>query len=225
MALKRILEPEVMESEEDAAEYDSMDFTDVNLSFALRALELAPVSGKTLDIGTGTARIPILMVQQTGNDLVIHAADLSNEMLKVGKKNVDASGLNSRITLHHVDAKRLPFGDREFDMVVSNSLAHHIPDPEHFFEESARVLRPDGGLLIRDLMRPETIEDVERIVEQYAGDASAHQKKLYRESLLASLTIPEVESYVREAGLRGVRVVQSSDRHWSAERPFGAARV
>jgi ubiquinone/menaquinone biosynthesis C-methylase UbiE len=225
MALKRILEPEVMESAEDASEYDSMDFTDVNLAFALRALELASVSGKALDIGTGTARIPILMVQQARHDLVIHAVDLSNEMLKVGRKNVDASRLKSRIILQHVDAKRLPFSDHEFDMVVSNSLAHHIPDPEHFFKEAARVLRPDGGLLIRDLMRPETVEDVERIVEQYAGDSSAHQKNLYRESLLASLTVTEVESYVRAAGFRGVRVVQSSDRHWSAERPFGATPV
>jgi ubiquinone/menaquinone biosynthesis C-methylase UbiE len=224
MALERILEPEVMESQEDAAEYDSMDFADVNLAFALRALELAPVSGKALDIGTGTARIPILMMQQPGHDLVIHAVDLSNEMLEVGRRNVDASGLSNRITLQQVDAKRLPFGDHEFEMVVSNSVAHHIPNPQNFFGEAARVLRPEGGLLLRDLMRPETIEDVERIVEEYAGDASGHQKKLYRDSLLASLTIPEVESYVRAAGLRAARVVQSSDRHWSVERPFGVAR-
>ena len=38
MALARTLEPEVMETEKDAVEYDSMDFAEVNLAFAQRAL-------------------------------------------------------------------------------------------------------------------------------------------------------------------------------------------
>jgi hypothetical protein len=83
MALKRILEPEVMDTERDAVEYDGMDFTDVNLSFALRAAGLAPLTGTVLDVGTGTARIPILFLQQSGSALSVHAVDLSAEMLKL----------------------------------------------------------------------------------------------------------------------------------------------
>ena len=218
MALARTLEPEVMETEKDAVEYDSMDFAEVNLAFAQRALELAPQQGRILDIGTGTARIPIVMLQQGRSEITIHAIDLSPEMLKVARKNVDASKLSGRITLQLVDAKRLPFVPLEFDMVISNSVVHHVPNPGTFFVELVRVVRKGGGIFVRDLMRPATVEDVGRLVQMYAGDSDPYQQKLYRDSLHAALTIPEIEEYAMKAGVTGAQVVQSSDRHWSLER-------
>jgi ubiquinone/menaquinone biosynthesis C-methylase UbiE len=218
MAIKRILEPEVMETETDAVEYDGMDFTDVNLAFAQRAVELAPAAGLVLDIGTGTARIPILMLQHTAKNLTVRGVDLSREMLKVAQKNVEAAGLTGKIVLQRVDAKTLPFAQEEFDMVVSNSLAHHLGDPGLFFDEVARVVRAHGSVFLRDLIRPETPKDLYDLVEKYAGDATEHQRKLYHDSLCAALTIPEVEQYVQKSGLAGARVVQSSDRHWSVEK-------
>lgn len=218
MALARTLEPEVMETEKDAVEYDSMDFAEVNLAFAQRALELAPQQGRILDIGTGTARIPIVMLQQGRSEITIHAIDLSPEMLKVARKNVDASKLSGRITLQLVDAKRLPFVPLEFDMVISNSVVHHVPNPVTFFVELVRVVRKGGGIFVRDLMRPATVEDVGRLVQMYAGDSDPYQQKLYRDSLHAALTIPEIEEYAMKAGVTGAQVVQSSDRHWSLER-------
>jgi len=219
MALTRTLEPEVMETEKDALEYDSMDFSEVNLSFALRALELAPTTGRILDIGTGTARIPIEMMQQgKNNNITIHAIDLSAAMLDVARKNVGEKRMNTPITLQLVDAKQLPFMEEEFDMVISNSVVHHVPDPSTFFGEMARVVRKGGGIFVRDLMRPASLAMVDHLVHTYAGDSNPYQQKLYRDSLHAALTIPEVEEYVKSAGIRGARVVQSSDRHWSLER-------
>ena len=59
--MDRVLEPEVMDSLEEAIEYDSMDFTEVNSAFARSAAVLGPVFGNVLDAGTGTARIPIAL--------------------------------------------------------------------------------------------------------------------------------------------------------------------
>jgi ubiquinone/menaquinone biosynthesis C-methylase UbiE len=61
--MQRILEPEVMDSQAEAIEYDAMDFTEVNTAFAQRTLELVPTVAKlkVLDAGTGTGRIPILI--------------------------------------------------------------------------------------------------------------------------------------------------------------------
>ena len=218
MTLIRTLEPEVMESEQDALEYDAMDFSEVNLAFAERALELTPAQGRIQDIGTGTARIPIVMMQQAATGISIHAIDLSPEMLKVARNNVDDHGLGGRISLQRVDAKELPFADGEFDMVISNSVVHHVPDPSTFFAELIRVVRTGGGIFVRDLMRPGSAGEVDLLVSTYAGDADAYQQKLYRDSLHASLTIPEVTSYVAKAGITGAQVEQSSDRHWSLER-------
>ena len=64
--LPRILEPEVMDTAEDAADYDSMDHSEVNPRFvehwgmACRSEGLPPDAPlKMLDVGTGTARIPL----------------------------------------------------------------------------------------------------------------------------------------------------------------------
>lgn len=220
MALKRILEPEVMETEKDAVEYDSMDFTEVNMAFAVRALELAPSSGRVLDIGTGTARIPVLMLQQGGIDLLVYAMDLSMEMIKIGRRNVELARLTNRIKLNYGDAKDLPFFSNEFDMVISNSLAHHLPDPLVFFMEVGRLVKHGGAICIRDLMRPASVSQINHLVQKYAGDADEHQRKLYRDSLYASLTLSEVEALVKKAHIPGAKVVQSSDRHWTVERPY-----
>lgn len=217
--IPRVLEPELMDTWEDALEYDSMDFTDVNTAFAERAVELAPPSGRILDAGTGTARIPILILERQ-SDYDIVAIDLSENMLKIGQKNVRRAGMEGRINLRLLDAKNMPIADNSFDMTISNSLVHHLPEPFPFFVEIRRISKADAGLLIRDLNRPETEAEVEALVAKYAVDSSERQKKLYRDSLHASLTIEEVEELVRRSGLEGVEVVQSSDRHWSVERRY-----
>ena len=217
--IPRVLEPEVMDTWEDAIEYDNMDFTDVNTAFVDRAIELAPQSGRILDAGTGTGRIPILILKRR-SDFEVIAIDLSENMLKVGQQNVRRARMEEKIGFRLLDAKKMPLPDSSFEMVISNSLVHHLPDPLPFFVEIRRVITAHGGLLIRDLIRPQTRSDVEALVEKYAGDCDERQKGLFRDSLCASLTIEEVEQFVKQSELRGITVSRSSDRHWSAERPY-----
>lgn len=215
--MQRILEPEVMDSAEEAVEYDAMDFTEVNTAFAKRAIELASTSAIVLDAGTGTARIPILICQQRPQ-WHITGIDMAKSMLEIGRKNVDKAGLQQHITLELADAKRLPYRDEQFDMVISNSLIHHLPEPLPFLQEIKRVLNPDGALLLRDLIRPESAEIINNLVESIGEEYDEHQKKLFRDSLYAAFTLDEVKALIQQAGLPDVNVYQSSDRHWTAER-------
>lgn len=57
-----------------------------------------------------------------------------------------------------------------------------------------------------------------RLVESIGTQYNEHQKKLFRDSLQAALTLDEVNQLISQAGLQGVGVYQSSDRHWTAER-------
>jgi ubiquinone/menaquinone biosynthesis C-methylase UbiE len=217
--IERILEPEVIDTLEDALEYDTMNFTEVNTLFAQRAIELLPMKGVVLDVGTGTARIPPLMSEINPN-LQIIAVDLSKNMLEVARLNVKKANLSGKITLQKVDAKKLPFEDNYFDAVVSNSLIHHISDPIPVLKEINRVTKKRGSIFIRDLIRPDSEEAVDVLVNLYAYDADEYQKKLYRDSLYASFTLEEVKSLVAESGIKNTSVVQSSDRHWSIERKW-----
>ncbi|MEG3862773.1 class I SAM-dependent methyltransferase [Microcoleus sp. herbarium12] len=217
--MQRVLEPEVMDSLEEAIEYDSMDFTEVNAAFAKSAAALGPVFGNVLDAGTGTARIPIALTQLRP-EWKLTCIDLSANMLKVGEQNVEKAGVRSQINLELIDAKAMPYPENSFDMVISNSIIHHLPDPVPFFQEVKRVLKPNGAIFLRDLLRPldETIKD--NLVQMYAGDCNSHQKQLFGDSLQAAFTLDEVEAMLETAGLDGLRIYESSDRHWTAERAW-----
>ncbi|MEG3899701.1 MULTISPECIES: methyltransferase domain-containing protein [unclassified Microcoleus] len=217
--MQRVLEPEVMDSLEEAIEYDSMDFTEVNAAFAQSAAALGPVFGNVLDAGTGTARIPIA-ISQLRPAWKLTCIDLSANMLKVGAENVEKAGARSQISLELIDAKAMPYPDSYFDMVISNSIIHHLPDPLPFLQEVKRVLKPQGAIFFRDLLRPEKPEIRENLVKLYAADCNAHQQQLFSDSLQAAFALDEVEEMMQNAGLDGLRVYESSDRHWTAERAW-----
>jgi ubiquinone/menaquinone biosynthesis C-methylase UbiE len=215
--MDRILELEVMDTWLEATAYDAMDFTAVNMAFATDAIALDPNAVKVLDIGTGTARIPILMCQARPQYLIT-GTDLAQSMLIIGQRNLEEAQLTQRIRLERVDSKRMPYPDLEFDMVVSNSLVHHLAEPLVLFREINRLVKPDGAILIRDLIRPETEVSVNELVAKFGGDYDPQQQQLFRDSLQAALTLVEVTDLIDRVGLTGVKLAQTSELHWTLER-------
>ena len=102
--MDRTLEPEIMDTIEEAEAYDAMDFLSVNTAFVERLIELGAKQGRYLDLGTGPARIPILLAQQK-LEIEITAVDLSVQMLVVARRRVAEAELSARIHLRHADAK------------------------------------------------------------------------------------------------------------------------
>ena len=225
--LARILEPEVMDSETDAREYDSMDHTAVNAVFvgdllatlADWSLQRPVQSGEVprleiLDLGVGTAQIPIELCRREPSVHVV-AVDAAESMLAIGRENVAAAGLGDRIELVLADAKRLPFHDGSFRMVASNSIVHHIAEPAGVLAEAIRVAEPGCLQFHRDLCRPADEDELARIVRTYAGDATPYQSKLYSDSLRAALSLEEMQSLVERFGFSRNTVRMTSDRHWT----------
>ncbi|MFL5327954.1 MAG: class I SAM-dependent methyltransferase [Gemmataceae bacterium] len=212
--LQRQLETEVMDSPEEARDYDSMDHVAVNQQFVADFLHRWDGESPILDVGTGTAQIPIELCRKDPAPQVT-GVDLSREMLKVGEANVDAAGLADRIKLEHVDAKGLPYPDESFAAVMSNSIVHHIPEPKAAMAEMIRVCRHGGLLFLRDLLRPDAEEELRHLVNTYANGANEHQRKLFSDSLRAALSLDEVKAIVEELGFNGARVKATSDRHWT----------
>jgi ubiquinone/menaquinone biosynthesis C-methylase UbiE len=218
--IPRILEPEVMDSLEEAVDYDSMDHSAVNRLFVDDFLETVKRLGGTgrplwvLDVGTGTAQIPIELCRRAGF-VRVTAVDLASHMLQIGQRNLIRAGLESVVRLEQIDAKGLPYGDAEFPAVMSNSIIHHIPEPLAVLREMRRVLKPGGILFVRDLLRPPDIATLNRIVETYAGDANLHQRQMFHDSLHAALTLDEVRDLLAAIALPREWVSPTSDRHWT----------
>ncbi len=214
--LQRVLEPEVMDDWSESVAYDQMDFAAIDRDFALTAISLLPLNSQVsqvLDIGTGTAKIPIILCQERSHYQVI-AVDLAESMLTIGQQNILAAGLAPRIELALADGKSLPYPQQSFDLVISNSLAHHIPEPIDLFREITRLVHPQGAVLIRDLIRPPSLAEIDRIIRA-AGSYDQRQTQLFRDSLHAALTLSEVQELVDLAELSRAKVYQSSDRHWT----------
>src|SRR5580700_5201150 len=220
--IPRILEPEVMDSESEAVDYNTMDHSQVNRAFVddlLAALPQKQDGSRTepwqiLDVGTGTALIPIELCRRPGRWHVT-AADLAQSMLNVAALNIAAAGLGAKIRPQRLDAKELPFGDGHFDVVMTNSILHHIPDPRDCFGEMVRVVAPGGLLFARDLLRPESKSELDRLVDLYAGDANASQREMFGASLHAALTLAEVRELIAPFGLPAGSAKQTTDRHWT----------
>jgi ubiquinone/menaquinone biosynthesis C-methylase UbiE len=218
--LQRVLEPEVMDSADEARDYDAMDHRQVNERFALDLLACWKAAGIALDVGTGTAQIPIELCRRAVGVNIV-AVDAARHMIELGRDNVRRAGLADWVRVELCDAKRLPFSDASFDAVISNSIVHHIPEPADVLREMARVTKPGGAIFVRDLARPADETTLRRLVLQYAGDANAHQQQMFADSFHAALTVGEIADLVAALGFPKTGVRMTSDRHWtwSAAKP------
>ncbi len=221
--MKRILEPELMDTREAAAEYNAMDHSAVNQLFAQEFLTFAKAhfasdlnadAWTVLDVGTGTALLPIELCKINARVNVL-AIDDAVSMLDLAVYNSEAAGMRERIMLAKVDAKAMPYEDDSIEMVIANSIHHHIPDPKACFAEMVRVTEEEGILFARDLVRPADEQTLDALVKRYAGKESAESQRLFADSLRAALTVDEVGDTVESLGFDRGSVSMTSDRHWT----------
>jgi ubiquinone/menaquinone biosynthesis C-methylase UbiE len=212
--LARILEPETMDTALEAHDYDAMDHSAVNGVFVADFLAVWDGRSPVLDVGTGTAQIPIELCRRNA-DAHVTAIDLAEYMLRVGANNVRRVGLEDRIRLERQDAKQLPYAAGSFGAVISNSIVHHIPKPAAVLAEMVRVVVPGGVLFVRDLLRPADKATLQHLVELHTPGANAHQRQMFADSLHAALNLTEIRELVSDLGFDPSTVQQTTDRHWT----------
>jgi len=99
-----------------------------------------------LDIGTGTGRMLEVLAPQVEHALGI---DQSREMLAVARVNLERAGLENGV-VRLGDMYQLPLPDASFDAVVIHQVLHYADRPGAAITEAARVLRPNGVLVLVD---------------------------------------------------------------------------
>ena len=101
-----------------------------------------PAGGVILDVASGTAGVALQLQARSGVQVV--GVDLTEEMLREGRRRVAAAGLGDRIGLVAGRAERLPFPDGHFDALTFTYLLRYVEDPQATLTELARVVRPRG---------------------------------------------------------------------------------
>lgn len=200
-----------VQAEVDA--YAAANFSDVNSRFVDHVLANAPAKQplRVLDVGCGPADIPIAIALARPHWQIV-AVDASSAMLQVAAKKA-AHELARNIRFRLVDAKHLPPDLGEFDLIISNSLLHHLPDVKDFWRGLKKHAGPGATLILRDLARPASELDARLIVSRYAGSESDLLQEEFYRSLLAAFTVDEVRAQLDAAGLKGLGVQMVSDRH------------
>lgn len=134
-----------------------------------------------LDIGTGTGRILEILAPRVGHALGI---DQSREMLAMARVNLERAGLaNARVRLG--DMYQLALADAAFDAVVIHQVLHYADRPAAVIAEAARVLRPQGALVLVDFA-PHGLE--------FLRDEHAHRRLGFADA--------EIAEWCRAAGLK-----------------------
>jgi ubiquinone/menaquinone biosynthesis C-methylase UbiE len=212
--MERILEPELMEDEEQCVAYAQADFEEENQGFVDRFLEYYPdlTAGHVLDLGCGPADIPIRFARALPNCRVT-GVDASPAMIRLAEEAVRQAGCADRVTLRceRVHSVTLP---EPADAAMSNSLLHHLPNPLQFWYGLMKMVKPGGRVLVMDLLRPDSPEAAQAIVDRYAAGAPAILRRDFYNSLLASFTEDEVASQLAELNLSRLLIDVVDDRHW-----------
>jgi ubiquinone/menaquinone biosynthesis C-methylase UbiE len=205
---------ELMEGEGQAAAYARADFAQPNALFCeqLVARAGARLAGRAVDLGCGPADIPIRLALRHP-ELHVDAVDGSAAMLRWAERAVQAAALGARVRVIQGELGAGTLVAASYELVLSNSLLHHLVDPGLLWREVARLLRPRGFVQVMDLARPESSAVARAIVVQYASDEAEMLQHDFFASLCAAFTPEEVRAQVSAAGLSFLEVEMISDRH------------
>lgn len=227
--LPRVPEPEGMEDSSEVQAYSSAAaeayLSKIDDSFVEHALGLVgAAAGCGIDIGCGPGQILMKLSARLPRWRFV-GIDRSLAMIRRAKEARD-SRERSRPNVPFVaenlfflvgDAGSLPFRDASFDVVLCNSVLHHIGEPSRLFSEIRRVSKPNAAILLRDLRRPSRIR-VPFHVRWYGRHYQGLMYKLYCDSVRAAYTREELSAMLRTAGIPGARPFAHGSTHLGIER-------
>jgi len=204
----RVLEPEVMDESDDVEAYlDGVATAHLNRMddhFVAQAIERLPSdrsrrTPRVLDVGTGTGAIPVKIARRHARAQIV-GVDRSAGMLRQARRAAREARMQDRVTFHRASGRRLPFPDDSFDLVISNSLMHHLPDPAPVLDEIARVVKPRGRIFIRDLRRPAP-PVIDRHIAHHGRHYRGRMFELFSDSVRAAFTESELSAITRASKL------------------------
>ncbi|MBI5040776.1 MAG: class I SAM-dependent methyltransferase [Gammaproteobacteria bacterium] len=213
--MDRIPEPELMNDPAQALAYARADFEQPHSQFIAQFRACFPDwrgAGFVLDLGCGPGDI-CRRFAQAFPDTVIHGVDAAVAMLHIGRADLRATQLDQRIELikGYLPGAMLP--REHYDAVISNSLLHHLHDPQALWQGVLRYAMPDAPVFVMDLRRPASRDEATALVETYAAGEPEVLRSDFHHSLLAAYRVEEIYAQLRIAGIDWLCVEDLGDRH------------
>ena len=106
-----------------------------------------------LDVATGTCDMAIISYRLLKPEKIT-GIDISEQMLKLGRKKIEKEGLTSFIELQTGDSETINFADNSFDAVTVAFGVRNFENLENGLKEMLRVLKPGGKLIVLEFSDP-----------------------------------------------------------------------
>lgn len=196
-----------------------IDDTFVERALSLVALRgVPPGGGRALDIGCGPGQIARKIAQRLPGWRIV-GIDRSAAMLEQARASgAPGAADGTLLEFSPADGTNLPFPDASFDLVICNSVLHHLEKPQRLVAGMARVADPRGAILLRDLRRPSRLAFGWH-ARWYGRRYSGVMLKLYRDSLRAAYTPEELTALLRASPVPRARIFTEGRTHLGFARP------
>jgi demethylmenaquinone methyltransferase/2-methoxy-6-polyprenyl-1,4-benzoquinol methylase len=126
--------------------------TDAKWKQKILKMVAAKQPSTVLDIATGTGDLAILFAKTSATEII--GLDISQGMLDIGKKKIEAQKLDTKIQMVLGDGENIPYADDYFDVIT---VAYGVRNFEHLekgLSEILRTLKPGGQLIILETSVP-----------------------------------------------------------------------
>lgn len=137
-----------------------------------------------LDLGSGAGFDCFLAAGRVGPNGKVIGVDMTPEMIERAQANARKDGVEN-VEFRLGDIERLPVEDAIVDVIISNCVINLAPDKGRVFREAFRVLKPEGRLMVSDIVLKKPLPDaVKNSVAAYVGCvAGASLKEEYLEAM------------------------------------------
>ena len=214
--MERIVEKELMDDPKHAIAYANADFEKINN----RVIEIfdiefpdTEIKGTILDLGCGPGDITFRFAKRFPDSTVIGIDGAAIMIELANQRKCREVEFLSNITFIEAEIPVAPIPGIPYDLIVSNSLYHHLHDPEVLWKTILDYGSSGTKIFIIDLFRPDSKERADWLVNEYSGNEPEILKKDFYNSLCASFEPAEVEQQLSNIGLSGLSVKIVSDRH------------
>jgi ubiquinone/menaquinone biosynthesis C-methylase UbiE len=221
--MPRVPEPEVMNDSSQVEAYASASaqaFLDkIDGTFVDRAMLLikGKERGRALDIGTGPGQIVLKLAKRLMLWKLVGVDRSANMIAQARSHLASVSEAAGRVDFHTDDGNHLAFPNASFDLVMCNSVLHHVAEPQNFLAEIARVAKPNAAIFLRDLRRPGRFMFPFH-VRWHGRHYSGTMYKLYKDSVHAAYTPSELQSLLASSPIKDARIFTYHLTHLGIER-------
>lgn len=151
-----------------------------------------------MDLGSGAGFDCFLAAAKVGQKGRVIGVDMTPEMIDKARENARKGGYGN-VEFRLGEIENLPAADNSVDVVVSNCVINLSPDKERVFKETHRVLKPDGRLMVSDIvLLKELPEGIKNSIDAYIGCLSGAMMK------------DEYLKTIEEAGFQEIRILEES---------------